>query len=187
MSRNRPKSSNSKPLSPKTKNVAKGAGALGLVALIMSQFTPIWEGRSLTPYKDVVGVWTVCEGETRVPMRTYTEEECNEMSKEMYKEFASYVKKVTPGIEENPYMWAAFSDTAINIGKAGYNASSMKRHYLNKNYRESCRSLLKYKYAGKKYWKGLELRRTGDFNRIGSYEVCLADAVEAEFRDKGVI
>jgi lysozyme len=166
---------------------AAGAGVIGLAALIMSQFTPIWEGRSLTPYQDVVGVWTVCEGETRVEMRTYTAAECNAMSRKMYQEFASYVVEVTPGIADNPFMLAAFADTAINIGKGAYKRSSMRREYMAGNYREACRSLLKYVYAGGRKWRGLELRRKGDAGRMGSYEVCLADAVEAELRDRGVL
>lgn len=166
---------------------AAGAGVIGIAALIMSQFTPIWEGRSLVPYQDAIGVWTVCEGETRVEMRTYTEAECDQMSREMYEEFASHVVAATPGIERHPFMLAAFADTAINVGKGAYDRSSMRRQYQRGNYREACRALLRYVYAGGRKWRGLELRRTGDANRMGSYEVCLADAVEAELEAKGVI
>lgn len=174
-------------IGPKTKAAGATGTIIALAALIMSQFTPIWEGRSLTPYQDVVGVWTVCEGETRVEMRAYTEEECNALSKEMYEEFAGHVLQVTPGIEDQPFMLAAFADTAINVGKGAYNRSSMRREFLRGNYREACRSLQKYVFAGGRKWRGLELRRLGDRSRIGSYEVCMADAVEAELKVKGVL
>ena len=163
------------------------AAAIAAAALIMAQFVPVWEGRSLTPYKDVVGVWTVCEGETRGEMRTYTAAECDAMSAEMYKEFAAHVVKVTPGIEEHPFMLAAFSSIAINIGKAGYSRSSMRREYRVGNYRQACRALLKYNKAGGRGWRGLELRRRGDADRMGEYEVCMADAVEAQLAAQGVL
>ncbi len=55
------------------------ASATALVAGSMVLATTLierWEGTRLLPYRDVVGVWTVCTGETRVAMRRYTREEC---------------------------------------------------------------------------------------------------------------
>ena len=172
---------------------AAGASVFAAAALIMAQFTPVWEGRRLVPYQDIVGVWTVCEGETRVPMFDQhgklivrTEEQCDDMSAGMYQEFLDHVAQVNPGIERYPFMHAGMADTAINIGKAGYTRSSMARNYRGGRFREACRSILKYKYAGGRVVNGLRLRRTGDIDRIGAYEVCLADAVEAEFDAKGI-
>lgn len=181
------------PMTPPKPKIQKGTAAGGvasgaaLAILAMSQFTPIWEGRSLKPYQDVVGVWTVCEGETRVQMRKYTAAECDAMSRLMYKEFVDHVIATTPGVEKTPYMLAGFADTAINIGKAGYTRSSMRSNYVKGAFREACRSILLYDKAGGKVWNGLALRRKGDASRIGAYEVCMADAVEAEFKAKGII
>lgn len=183
---------------PKTKRkgskTAAAGGAFALAALIMAQFTPVWEGRRLTPYRDIVGVWTVCEGETRVPMFddhgnliVRTEEQCDEMSAEMYEEFLAHVAEISPGIERYPFMHAGMADTAINVGKARYTRSSMARNYRRGRFREACRSILKYKYAGGRVVNGLLLRRTGDVDRIGAYEVCLGDAVRAELEVKGVL
>lgn len=164
-----------------------GAGAVAFAAYLMSQFTPVWEGNELDPYRDATGTWTVCGGETRIEMRRYTEEECAEINQGIYEEFAAHVAETLPSIVDKPFMLAGFGDTAINIGKAGFDRSSMVREYRQGNYREACRALLRYKFSKGVYLNGLYLRRTGDRDRMGAYEFCLADAVEAELRAKGLI
>lgn len=168
----------------RTKNRKIKGGKRGIAAItavgLLGAVTSLWEGRSLTPYKDVVGVWTVCEGETRVEMRNYTEEECDQLSKDMYEDFLGSVERELPGVEEWPYMHAAHADISINIGKSAFKRSSMRRHYLAGDYRESCRSHLLYNKAGGRVWRGLDLRRKGDPERVGSYELCLVDAVKMD-------
>jgi GH24 family phage-related lysozyme (muramidase) len=40
-----------------------------------------WEGRELRAYRDIVGVWTICDGETKGvrPGQTATPAECDSM------------------------------------------------------------------------------------------------------------
>jgi len=159
-------------------------GAIGALALMFS-LTPAWEGRSLDPYQDIVGKWTVCDGETRVEMRRYTEAECNAMSEKAFREHLDFVALTSPGIEHWPFQHAAHADLAYNIGKDAYARSSVSREFNRGNYREACRAILKYKFAGGRVVRGLVLRRTGDAARIGAYEMCLGDAVEAELTAKG--
>jgi len=160
---------------------ATGAAAGAATALaLMFSLTPVWEGRSLNPYKDIVGVWTVCDGETRVEMRRYSEAECNAMSQRAFQEHLDFVARTIPGIEQWPFQHAAFADTAYNIGKSAFAKSSMVSNFRQRKYREACRSILKYTFAGGRQVNGLKLRRTGDAARIGAYEMCLGDAVEAE-------
>jgi lysozyme len=151
------------------------------------QLTPVWEGTRLDPYKDPVGKWTVCTGETEVPMQHYTVAECNAISARRFKDFLDYTAAATPGLADNSYMHAAFGDMAYNNGKAAYAASSMRRLFAKGSYREACRVILQYKYAGGQVLPGLVLRRTGDAARIGDYEMCVAGAVPAELKAKGVI
>ena len=101
-------------------------GAVSAIALMFS-LTPVWEGRSLDPYRDIVGVWTVCDGETRVEMRSYTEAECNAMSEAAFREHLDFVATASPGIEAWPFQHAAHADLAYNIGKGGYAGSSVSR------------------------------------------------------------
>lgn len=173
-------------MSPKAAGGAGFAGGAVSALALMFSLTPVWEGRSLDPYYDVLGkVWTVCEGETEVEMRRYTEAECNAMSERRFREFLDFVARASPGIEQWPFQHAAHADLAYNIGKAGYARSSVSREFRRGNYREACRAILKYKFAGGRVVRGLELRRTGDVARIGAYEMCLGDAVEAELAAEG--
>jgi lysozyme len=48
---------------PSTGKVIGGATVAGILALAALLVKP-WEGRELNPYRDIVGVWTVCYGYT---------------------------------------------------------------------------------------------------------------------------
>lgn len=143
------------------------------------------EGQKLVPYKDVVGVLTVCSGETRgVENRKYTAEECKAMTEEIMTEFGSEVALVNPSIVDYPNQWASHTIFAANVGKGGYKKSTVLRLDLQGKHRESCRYMRNYKYAGGRVFSGLVNRREGTAEKIGEYELCLADAVE---RDIGTI
>ena len=51
-----------------------GTAAAGLIAVVAQ-----WEGKRNEPYQDIVGVWTVCYGETNTAMRRYSDGECKDM------------------------------------------------------------------------------------------------------------
>lgn len=165
-----------------TKKAKQGIAAGGTTAalIIASFFIPQYEGEELIPYLDSVGVQTVCSGETRVIMRVYTKDECAEITRKMVKEFTDFVLKVNPDLEKYPWQLAAHSTFAVNIGKAGYNKSSIKRLSQQGDYVGACRYLRNYKYAGGRIIQGLVNRREGRNELIGEYEVCLVDAVPAQ-------
>lgn len=55
-------------------------GSLLLTLLLAALFIGPWEGRVLKPYRDIVGVLTVCNGHTgQVEPRPYTHEECDQL------------------------------------------------------------------------------------------------------------
>ena len=56
-----------------------------------------WEGKSNDPYVDMVGVTTVCYGETRVDMRRYSDRECTAMLSDAVGEFGAQVLARNPG------------------------------------------------------------------------------------------
>lgn len=165
------------------KVAAGGVSAAAIAAMVAIAFPQarIWEGMELVPYLDSVGVKTVCMGETRVKMRRYTEAECVEMGKKALAEFGLKVQHLSPGIEKYKFQWAAHTLIAYNVGIGTYGSSSMRRHFNAGEYRLACRAMTKYKYAGGKVLLGLVLRREGDEQRIGEYELCLGDAIDAEF------
>lgn len=54
------------------------AGSLLLTLLLAGLFIAPFEGNVLRPYRDIVGVLTVCKGHTgTVERRTYTQDECD--------------------------------------------------------------------------------------------------------------
>jgi len=62
------------------RKVVSGAVAAAVIAASLP-FIAKWEGVSLTSYRDVVGVWTICYGETKGvgPGQRHTAEECRAM------------------------------------------------------------------------------------------------------------
>nr|WP_302053760.1 glycoside hydrolase family protein [Sphingomonas tagetis] len=132
----------------------------------------VWEGNSLTPYHDPIGVWTVCRGETHVPMRPYTEAECDAIDRRRMTLRLQEVRELNPGIVADPLQWAAHASLANNVGRANYARSSTLRLYKQGRKREACDAIRSWRLAGGKVWQGLVLRRTGDAARLGEIELC---------------
>lgn len=164
------------------KPTKKQAGIGAAVAAMLAIATPYvagWEGLETTPYRDSVGVLTVCVGETNVEMREYTEAECREIFGKSFIKYANQVATLSPGIEKSPYEWAAHTSLAYNVGVATYGRSSIRRQFNQGRRVEACRSIRKYRFAGGKELRGLVYRREGEGMRIGEYELCLVGAVPA--------
>lgn len=161
----------------------KKSAAAALIAAMLVVATPFvgeWEGKRNIPYKDVVGVATVCYGETRVEMRKYTDAECEAMLQEGLKSFGLRVAQLSPGIDNSPYEWAAHTSFAYNVGVQAYANSSVRKLYNAGRRVEACRFLRNYKYAGGRVVTGLVFRREGRDTRVGEYELCLVGAVPQE-------
>lgn len=55
-------------------------GGLLVAMLLAALLIQPWEGRVLKPYRDIVGILTVCDGHTGdVEQRAYTEAECDQL------------------------------------------------------------------------------------------------------------
>lgn len=121
--------------SMKTKVVGGGSAAALLLAV---PFIAGWEGKSNDPYKDIVGVTTVCYGETRVPMRRYTDQECEAMLKEAVKGFMEPVLDLTPTLADRPYELAAATSLAYNIGLQNYKISTVRKKFLSMDFKGAC-------------------------------------------------
>lgn len=151
-----------------------GGSALALAAALA--ISGVWEGYSRKPYKDPVGILTVCRGETHVPMRTYTDVECAAIDRKRMIARMEEVRKVNPRLAARPLQWAAHASFANNIGIGAYSRSSIVKLFRAGREREACLAMGRYKYAGGKVYQGLLLRRTGDRARFGEIELCLKDA-----------
>lgn len=162
------------------------AGVLAVMATIAAPIYLKHEGNKNLPYKDIVGVWTVCAGDTRnvTPGVRLSDAECQARTETILTEYGTEVATAAPGIADYPYEWAAHTIFAANIGVSAYKKSTVLKLYREDKHRLSCRFIRNYKYAGGKPVIGLINRREGTEDKIGEYELCLADAVERDIEGK---
>lgn len=147
---------------------ALGAGALAITSAMITGSDGL-EGPAPNPYRDVVGVLTVCYGHTGSdikPGKTYTEQECRFLLEKDLNNVAAQI---------DPYITYPIPDTtraalysfAYNVGPARFKKSTLLT-VLNEGYTAgACDQLRRWVYAGGKQWKGLMNRR--EIER----EVCL--------------
>lgn len=159
--------------------------ALAAMALIATPIYEGWEGKRNIPYQDIVGVWTVCSGDTRNVVRgvRLTDEQCRERTEKILQEYGTAVAEANPAIVNYPLQFASHTIFAANVGVGAYKKSSVLRLSLQGKQRAGCRAMLLYDKAGGRVVVGLKNRRAGTSERLGEYELCLAEAVE---RDMGL-
>ena len=135
-----------------------------VAAVVVATATPFiakWEGLETTAYRDIVGVPTVCYGETRgVKMGdTYTAAECKAMLEksvgEFYYKLQPYMtnKNIPIGVQ------ASLLELAYNVGVPAAGNSTMMKLANQGKYKEACQELDKWVKAGGKTVKGLQNRR----------------------------
>lgn len=122
-----------------------------------------FEGMRTHAYRDVVGVPTVCFGETRgVKMGdTYTVEECKAMLGDALADFETNMRKclVNPdAIPDKPYV--AFLSLSYNIGVGAFCHSTLVKKANAGDIRGACNEFPKWNKAGGRAIKGLTVRRT---------------------------
>ena len=145
------------PLSPGRKRLAGVVGATAVAGLIavVAQF----EGKSNDPYRDLVGIWTVCYGETRVPMRRYSDDECEDMLADGLADFAEPVLKRNPELRGHDPQVIAATSLAYNIGPSAYRRSTVAKRFSAGNWRGACDAFLMWNRAGGRVVPGLTKRR----------------------------
>lgn len=120
----------------KNRLIALGAtSALALVSVHVAQR----EGLALEPYRDGGGVTTWCYGQTQgKPKLVYTVAECD---KDLLQTTKEYLDAVTPYLRKDTpeTVIAAFTSTAINIGKTGWRGSQFSNSYVEAPYMEPLR------------------------------------------------
>jgi lysozyme len=149
----------------KTKSRLKGSATVMALAIVL---VGTWEGLRTVAYKDIVGVPTVCFGETRgVKMGDkYSVEECKTMLGDGLIEFELGMQKCLTNpakIPDKPYV--AFLSLAYNIGNGAFCKSSIVRKANAGDIRGACNAIPLYNKAGGKVVKGL-VRRRADEQRL---------------------
>jgi lysozyme len=141
---------------------ATGGAVTGAVALAVVFIAP-WEGVEVRAYRDIVGVPTICYGETRgVKMGdTATLAECQTMLAKGVAEFAQGIRPCLPVQLPDPTR-AAMVSAAYNIGISAFCRSSMSRRSLVGDLRGACDALMMWNKAGGKVVHGLTRRRAAE-------------------------
>lgn len=137
----------------------KAAAWLTIAVVIVAGF----EGLYLHPYRDIVGVKTVCYGETAADgvdlNRDYTKKECQDL-------LAKSLPKYDAGIracihrEMAPQVEAAVVSLAYNVGVSAVCRGSVARRLNSGDVRGACDAFMAYTRAGGRVVTGLVNRRT---------------------------
>lgn len=134
-----------------------GAAAIALVGM--------WEGLRLTAYRDIVGVPTVCYGETlgvKIGDK-HTKPECDAMLLASLQKHEAGMRKCLKdpdGIPERSYV--AFVSLTYNIGVGAFCKSTARKRLDAGNLRGACDAATWYNRAGGRKIPGLVNRRSAE-------------------------
>lgn len=145
------------------------AAAMGLAgAAILTPFVSGWESggtQHLVPYRDIVGVWTQCDGETLGVTATSPAETPAGCAIKLDKRLAGFAQGVagcSPGLRGHDYQWAAATSLAYNIGTTAYCGSTVDRRFDARQWAAACDAFLMWNKAGGKVVAGLVNRRAAE-------------------------
>lgn len=148
-----------------TKRVAAAGGvSILLASALMVGDVREREGREYKPYKDIVGVATVCDGITGpdvIPGKVYTDAECNALTIKHVEAHGERLLgcikvRITQGYYEALNSWA------YNVGVGAACGSTLMRLLNQGQYRAACDQLLRWNKAGGREVRGLTLRRQAE-------------------------
>lgn len=145
-----------------TKSRLKKSGALMAAAVAL---VGAWEGLRTVAYRDVVGIPTVCFGETRgVKMGDrYTVDECKAMLGDALAEFETGMRKCLKSPDTIPAKsYTAFLSLSYNIGTGAFCRSTVARRANAGDIRGACNAIPMWNKAGGRVVKGLVNRRADE-------------------------
>lgn len=149
------------------------------VSLAVNHLIKPWEGLHLTAYKDIVGVWTICYGETKgvKPGMRKSKSECEAMlTRRVTADYYVPLTKCVSGFTKAPVsVQASLTSGAYNFGVGAACKSTAARMVSAGRYRDACLAQTAFNKAGGRVVKGLVNRREmGDKQRIGEAELCVS-------------
>jgi len=159
-------------------NTATGPVPAAIVLATETLVKP-WEGRELKAYRDVVGVLTICDGDTQNVTEGMVETPAGcdrRLQRRMYDEFWPRLLACISGFERMPLSWQAMMvSLSWNIGWGGACKSTAAKLGRQGKYLDSCQAATLFNKAGGRVWIGLVKRREmGDAKRIGEGELCVS-------------
>lgn len=138
------------------------AGTVGAAAIAL---VGAWEGLRLTTYRDVVGIPTVCYGETYgVKMGDkHTKAECDQMLLASLKKHERGMRKCLRNPDAIPVKsYVAFVSLTYNIGVGGFCRSTAARRLNRGDIKGACDAATWFKKAGGRTIQGLVNRRAAE-------------------------
>lgn len=155
------------------------ASSIGAVALVISVLIQPWEALRLHSYRDSVGVWTICYGETKGVRRgqTATKAQCDERLRvRVERDFYRPLVACITDFDRAPItVQASLISLAYNVGPAAVCRSTAADLLRQGKYQDACMAATAYNRAGGSILNGLVKRReNGDEQRIGEAELCVS-------------
>lgn len=126
-----------------------------------------YEGLSLKPYKDPVGIWTIGYGHTGRDSdrwgpagHTITLHHAEEILEHDLEKFEAAVEELCPGANANQF--SALVSFAFNVGATRLSNSTLRRKFLKSDFQGAADEFPKWVHAGGKVLPGLVKRRAAE-------------------------
>lgn len=143
------------------RKIQAGAASLVIASASLISMISKHEGTETKPYKDVVGVLTVCNGHTGpdiIPGKTYSKQECDALLKKDISVHSEGLLKCT-NVPLNQNQYDAFVSFTFNVGVGAYCKSTLVKKLNAGDYVGACNELSKWDKSGGKVYRGLTKRR----------------------------
>lgn len=151
------------------KATTKSAGAIAALVLAAAAFTAPKEGLVTVAYRDLGGVWTICNGETQGVTQGMkkTPSECAALLQKRIPDYMVPVIRKLPGDTPDNRI-VAYTDFAYNAGVGAFERSPIPALEQAGKPLEACRALLTLRTTV----KGVEVRGLKN-RRKQEYDLCV--------------
>lgn len=151
---------------PRSRNGKIGV-AVGLTAMVVG-FVGAWEGYKPKAYPDIVGVWTICYGETKnvKPGQVMTKAQCDAQLVESLIEHENGMLRCVTRPMPDP-VHAAMLSLTYNVGVGAFCKSTAARLANAGDWWGACTALKRFVMAGGRRVQGLVNRREAE------YKICI--------------
>lgn len=141
------------------------AGALTVVGALAFAVLTDHEGLRTRAYRDVVGVWTICIGDTKgvKPGDRDTVEGCKQRLARRLPDYEQPMRRCIKDPDALPdKTYVAVLSLFYNIGPSKGCSSSVVAEINAGHFAKACDKLLAYRMAGGRVWPGLVRRRQAE-------------------------
>ena len=153
--------------------LATGAGSVVFNPVSPDLHTAVvrFEGRRLVPYRDPVGVWTVCAGVTNRavqgavrPGKRYSEAECYRLEEKILRKNAEALSEFLPQVGQG--QWDALMDFSYNVGLYALQHSTLLRKLKAGDCLGAAAEFSRWAQAQGKPLSGLRVRRAWEAGKF---------------------